>query len=298
MNNFLPLVIGLGLGGLGGYFAGQHGAAGTEPLTTAQREIVKLQSDLKSSQEAAQKLADEKSALATKAPDPDAKPDINKLFNDAKPLLKSFTAAMEPQRQEAIERMTEEQLKRMTALANLTPEQQESLKAYLAKLSDQEKAKWQATLNGDGGLAQLMKMGRNGPNPQKNLDEWAKTNLEGEQAQTYQTARLNEKAKAITDSANSKIETMSTSLNLDESQKDQMFHVLVRTDKNYDPAMQMEGIATTADGTVATESRDEAISAILNPEQQQKYEAQRAQKKQREGGFFKALGLPGNLAEE
>lgn len=288
----LPLVIGLAAGSLGGYLAGQNLGPKKDAPTESKTQIIQLQEQLKSSQAEIQKLTEAKVSSPATPAEGESKPDINKLFNDAKPLLKQLTAGFEPQRQEMLERMTEEQIKRMIALANLTPEQQAALKQHLLEFSEKEKAKWQAMLDGGGNLADMMKMGRGGPNPQKTLDEWAATNLEGEQAKSYETGRLAEKAKAITDSANTQLERMNTSLNLDETQKDQMFHVLVRTDKDYDPSMQMEGVADPG-GAAVPESRDEAIAAILNPEQNEKYQAQQKERSRREGGFFRALGLPG-----
>ena len=228
----LPLLIGLAVGSLGGILAGQNLSAKKEIVAETKTEIIHLQEQLKSSQAEVQKLSEAKTAGTAKPSEGESKPDINKLFNDAKPLLKQLTAGFEPQRQEMLERMTEEQIKRMVALANLTPEQQAALKQHLLEFSEKEKAKWQAMLDGGGNLADMMKMGRGGPNPQKTLDEWATATLAGEQAKSYETGRLAEKAKSITDSANTQIDRMNTSLNLDETQKDQMFHVLVRTDKD------------------------------------------------------------------
>lgn len=56
--------------------------------------------------------------------------------------------------------------------------------------------------------------------------------------------------------------------------------------------MQLEGVADPS-GAPEPESRDEAIAAILNPEQNEKYQAQQKERARREGGFFKSLGLPG-----
>lgn len=291
----LTLIVGIAIGAASGYFAALKFAVkesvSPEQLTSAKAEISRLETKLKDSEASVKQLNEAKAVAA--APAEEAKPDINKLFNDAKPLLKTFTSAFEPQRKEMLKKMTEEQVKRMTELAKLTPEQAASFKAFLEQMGEGERAKWDSVLNGKGGLEQMMSMGR-GPNPQKAMDEWAAANLSGEQGTQYQTARLNEKAKQITDSANTKLEAMSSSLNLDETQKDQMFNVLVRTDKNYDPTMKLEGLSTEAGAADAPQqSRDEAISAILNEDQRAKYQTQQQERKRQRGGFMKALGISG-----
>jgi hypothetical protein len=296
----LFLMGGLICGAIGGYWYGQTQRAPQSQLelTAANETIAKLQADLNVAKESVGRLEQEKKSNIATAPAESGTTDINKLFNDAKPLLKQVTAAFEPQQKEMRKRLIEDQLKRMMGRVQLTPEQQAAFQTYLEQLGSQEQQRWQSVLDGNGRLDQMMTMGRNN-NPQKAVDEWAQQNLTGEQATAYQQSRLTEKAQQITDSANRRVEGLTSSLNLDQTQQDQVFDIMVKSDKNYDPSMQLEGVANpSVQASSGDLSRDDAIMAVLNPEQKQKYESQQKERKQRSGGFWKALGLPGRAPDE
>lgn len=273
------------------FLVSQNLGAKKEIVTETETPITLAKAQPKPSPVEAPKLSEAKIETTEKPVEVESKSDADKLFNDAKPLLKRLTAGFEPQRQEMVERLAEQQIKRMMALANLNPEQQAALKQHLLDFSEKEKGKWQAMLDGKGDMEDMMKMGRGAANSQKMLDEWAKANLEGEQAKSYETGRLGEKAKSITDNANAQIDRMNKSLGLDETQKDEMFQILVRSDKDFDPSMQLEGV-TGGSGVPNPLSRDEAIAAILNPEQKEKYQSQQQERAKRFEGFRRALGQP------
>ncbi len=288
MNKSLFFILGISVGGAAGYFAPRPSDK-TIPaeLTQAKAEISKLQSQLSEKTQTVTKVAEPTPTATTEPAKEDGRPDMKKIMEDAKPLLKSLTSGFEPRRKEMMKRMVDEQVKRMTAAANLTPEQQASFKAYLEQMGAEEQAKWQNALDGKGGMEQLFQGGR-GQNPQKAMEDWAQQNLTGDQATAYQTTRLTEKAKQVTDSANAQLDRMSSNLNLNETQKDQVFQILVQTDKNYAPTMKLEGVSTE---TPITGTKDEAIAAVLTPTQREQYEKQQQERQRRTGGFFKALGM-------
>ena len=265
-------------------------AAGPAPAPAAapaDPRIAKLEkelADLKKRQES-------KPAPDTAEAKPEDKPDANKLLKDAQPLLKSLTAAFEPRRREMAERMIDAQVKRLTALANLTPDQAAALKAHLEQLDKENQDKWKGTIDGDMKMEDLANLRRGGfGDADKALDDWAAANLPPDQADAYKTGRLREKTERITRSANAQVESLGRRLGLDETQKDKLFNIMVQTDSSYDPSMKLEGVAETT-AVAEGQSRDEAIAAILTPEQAQKYNSAEEDRRSRRARFMESLGI-------
>lgn len=278
------------------YFKGTPPAAPAvlpaPPAATAARNaesdrIARLEkeiADLKSRQVAA-------APPATEEKPADGQPDLKKIIKDAAPLIQSLSSAFEPQRKEMVARFIDDQVKKVTELAGLSPDQAAALKAHLESLDKENQEKMKGIMNKDMNMEDLMAMGRNGGgNPQKAIDDWAAASLTGEQAQTYKTKRLTEKTEQITKSANSKVESLGKDLGLDETQKDKVFNILVQTDRNYDPSMALEGVNATA-GVSEGQSRDEAIASVLTPEQKAKYDAKQAAGNDRRERFRQMLGV-------
>jgi hypothetical protein len=230
---------------------------------------------------------------ATEEKPADGQPaDLKKILKDATPLIQSLSSAFEPQRKEMVARFIDDQVKRATELAGLSPDQAAALKAHLETLDKENQDKMKGMMSKEMNMEELMAMGRNGGanNPQKAIDDWAAASLTGEQAQTYKTKRLTEKTEQITKSANSKVESLGKDLGLDETQKDKVFNILVQTDRNYDPSMALEGVNATA-GVSEGQSRDEAIASVLTPEQKSKYDAKQAAGNDRRERFRQMLGV-------
>ena len=273
----------------------QPSSAGTRPAAVpADPRIAKLEKELADLKARQDKTAKPETADATKPAE--EKPDANKLLKDAQPLLKSLTAAFEPRRKEMAERMIDAQVKRLTALANLTPDQAAALKAHLEQLDKENQDKWKGTIEGDMKMEDLANLRRGGfGDADKALDEWAAANLPPDQAETYKTGRLREKTERITRSANAQVESLGRRLGLDETQKDKLFNVIVRTDSSYDPSMKLEGVGDAA-AVAEGQSREEAIAAILTPEQAEKYNASQDDRRSRRERFMESLGIdPGTM---
>lgn len=264
-------------------------------LAEALAKIAALQKEL------AEAKAEPKTVAEAEKPaesDNSEKFDPNRMLKEAKPLIKMFSKAMGPQRDEAVRKMITEGVKQMTAKANLTPEQAAALEAHLLAVDEENKKKWDEALNKDLSMQDLMNMGRNRrADPQNLLDDWAAANLTGEQAEKYQTSRLTEKSEKITANANERLERLNKDLGLSEAQQDQVFNILVQTDKNYDSKLQIEGAAGTQLGKDI--KREEAIAAVLTPDQAAKYQTSLNQRKETEKSWGKMLGIrPEDMSQE
>ena len=262
----------------------------SERIARLEKELAALKAE---KEKDAEQPAEASSASA------DAKPDLGKILKDASPLLKSLSSAFEPQRKEMVARFIDAQVQRLTEMVGLSPDQAATLRAHLEALDQENQQKMQNAMGKDMKLEDLMAMRRNGGNnPQKAVDDWAAANLSGEQAEAYKTKRLAEKSEQITRSANAQLDGLDRDLSLSEEQKDKVFNILVQTDQNYDGSMKLEGIDATA-SVAAGQSREDAIAAVLSPEQKSKYDARQSERKTRETRFMQMLGVdPSKLRQE
>jgi hypothetical protein len=184
-------------------------------------------------------------------------------------------------------------------MAGLSESQAAALRTHLETMDKENQEKMQSAMGKDMKLEDLIAMRRNGGNnPQKAVDDWAAANLSGDQAESYKAKRLTEKSEQITRSANAQLDGLDRELSLSEEQKDKVFNVLVQTDQNYDASMKLEGIDATA-SVGEGQSRDDAIAAILSPDQKAKYDARQTERKSRESRFMQMLGVdPSKLRQE
>jgi len=260
--------------------------------------IARLEKEL-AALKAEKEKADAKPEESAAAPAEDGKPDLGKILKDASPLLKSLSSAFEPQRKEMVARFIDAQVQRLTEMAGLSESQAAALRSHLETLDKENQEKMQSAMGKDMKLEDLIAMRRNGGNnPQKAVDDWAATNLSGDQAESYKAKRLTEKSEQITRSANAQLDGLDRELSLSEEQKDKVFNILVQTDQNYDASMKLEGIDATA-SVGEGQSRDEAIAAVLSPDQKTKYDARQTERKTRESRFMQMLGVdPAKLRQE
>jgi len=104
----------------------------------------------------------------------------------------------------------------------------------------------------------------------------------------WRNRKLETKAQQIERTATRQLERMDK-LNLDETQKDQVFNILVKKNPQYDPTLTVEGL--NADSSFdAGKSQDEAIAAVLREDQMAEYKAMQDRQNAEKKRWSDALG--------
>ena len=83
---------------------------------------------------------------------------------------------------------------------------------------------------------------------------------------------------------------MTSTLNLDEDQKDKVFNILVKKNPQYDSALAVQGVSTDGDSFDIKKSQDEAIEAVLRPEQMEDWKQMQERKNKETKRWTDALG--------
>ena len=132
----LSLVIGAVLGASAIFAWNHYSTPETDPAAAeAQAEINRLKNDLLAARQASDSL---RSQIASAGMNTDpVKPnelDINRLLNDARPLMKSLAIMFDEQRKHMTERMIRGLAERLAMEMGLTPEQTDAMIAHFLKL--------------------------------------------------------------------------------------------------------------------------------------------------------------------
>jgi hypothetical protein len=217
--------------------------------------------------------------------------DLNTVFQQAKPLLKTLGPFLDNARRRGTKAMAERRVAEMTEKYGLTTDQQEAVKKWFEDKSEADAARGRELLDKpDAGLQDLIAAGR-GQRPDDGLDEMMAGTLSPEQLAAYRADRLQERAASVEKEANRRVSQLNEVVQLDEAQQDKVFAIMARSSDNYDPAMQLEGLGTDEAALAEGASRDEAILAVLRPDQRQAYEADRQRRRDEAAKNLEAMGL-------
>ena len=271
---------GLGMVGLWTWQARQPTpATPTADLKPLQAQIALLRSELETSR--AKIAALEASAAAAKLvagsqrfsgakPEAPAGPvDLNQVFEQAKPLLKSLSPMLDQWRKKGAKAWAEARVAELTKKYPLTADQQAAVKKWFEDKSDQESERGKSMMDQPGmTLDKLIASGR-GQAPEDGLDEFMQSTLTADQLPAYQADRLHQRAGNVEKEATRKVDQLDKAVGLDEAQKDRVFGIMARSSRDYDASMQLEGLGSDTGAFESGQSRDEAIRSVLTPEQSQ-----------------------------
>lgn len=217
--------------------------------------------------------------------------DLNTIFEQAKPLLQTLGPIFDTARRRGSKARADQKVAEWTEKYGLTVEQQEAVKKWFEDKGEADAAKGRELLNKPGAnLQELMAAGR-GQWSNDGVDEMMAATLTPEQLTSYQADRLQDRADNVEKEANRRVTQLNDVVQLDEAQQDQVFAIMARSSRDYDPAMQLEGLRSEAGSLAEGDSRDEAILAVLRPDQRASYEADRQRRRQEAAQGFEALGL-------
>ena len=291
----LSLTAGLLLGGSSVYawmyLRGQSEAesAFTEALQKRDADLARMKASLTEARAAADSLRRRFDAAGLDAdPVKENELDIQRLLNDARPLMKSLALMFGEQRKMMTEKWIRDMAGKLAAEMGLTEEQTNDMIAHFLKLDEENFAKIKAMLDRKLTILDVFSVMKD-MNPQKSMDDYVMTKLTDEQKKSWENRKLESKAQQLERTANWQLERMSKSLNLDETQKDQVFDILVKKNPQYDPALSVEGVNAGVE-LDSGKSQDEAIAAVLREDQMEDWTKMQERQQNEKKRWTDALG--------
>lgn len=216
--------------------------------------------------------------------------DMNNLYQALKPIMKDLAPIFDKIRLKNERRDFERIAGEMSRKYDLTGTQQEALKKWLKERSERNAAIFKAVVLAPGTRLDDLARASKDVRPDDGLDAFMATQLQGPALESFRRDRLTERAERVQHEADWKVERLNSTVGLDEDQKDQVFSIMARSSRDFDPQMQLEGVS--ADATLASgNDRDAAVMAVLRPEQQDSYEKWRADQRARAEQEFAEIGL-------
>lgn len=214
--------------------------------------------------------------------------DPNVLFDAIKPLMRDFFPLFDNLRRRDERRRFESLAGEYGRKYNLTAGQQEELKRWMEDRSESNAAAFKAAAFGEQSrFADFAKASR-GQRWDDGIDGFMEGQLSGEKLTTYRRERLEEKAGRVEQEADWKMQRLNATVGLDEAQQDQVFGIMARNARDFDPQMQIEGVTGEA---APGGDREAAIEAVLRPEQRAAYGQWKEQRRASAAREFEEIGM-------
>lgn len=301
----IPLVIGLALGvfGASAFRESLPGEKGS-----AQERAAKLEVELKrannriASLEAADPRA-RHSGRTTRDGLRDIAEDLragrpvtpDDIFRTMQPLMRDLSPIFDRIRIREEQRRTDSLSGEIARKYNLTTAQAESLKKFFAARAEENAKRFSDLIAQEGVTLEQVARASMEVRPDDGLDEFMARTLTGDKLTDFQTERMAERAERVQQEADGRVERLDRIVGLDETQRDNVFAIMARASRDYDPAMGIEGADGSAIGASGGTPR-EAVLGILTAEQRARLDEESARLRadaEEELGFL-GLSLPEN----
>ncbi|MEN9974473.1 MAG: hypothetical protein RLZZ282_479, partial [Verrucomicrobiota bacterium] len=189
------------------------------------------------------------------------------IFRASQPLLRDLAPLFDRMRVKEQQQLADSMTGEWARKYDLTPEQQESLKQWFAQKATQDAKRWNDLVAHDGTrLEDIMRASRDS-RPDDGLDEFMGKTLRSEKLTAFKTERMAERAERVQQDADTQVQRLDSVVQLDDAQRDKVFGIMARSSRDYDPAMQLEGVGGNINTTATTGNRQQAMLSVLRPEQ-------------------------------
>ncbi len=301
----VPLLIGLAIGGTGAalFRDSLPGAEGSPEKRAARLEV-----ELKEAQNRLAAL--ESGPRARRKPGEDFMFGARRIAEDVKegrmvdpddvfrafqPFVRELAPLFDRMRVREQQRMIDRMTGELSRKYDLSPSQQKTLKDWFRHKAEIEAKRWSDLVGAPG--TTLEDLARESPKTRADdgLDEVMAGMLQGDKLAEFKETRMNERVQRVQNHADTRVQRLDDIVDLDETQRDQVFGIMARSSPDYDPGMQLEGEAGDIGTTPGGSPRD-AMLSVLRPEQREAYEAERQRRREEAEKDMNAIGmsLPSN----
>jgi hypothetical protein len=213
--------------------------------------------------------------------------DVAKLF---KPVMQDLEPLMARMRVREEKRRIESVTGELARKYDLTASQQEALKKWFEQKSEADAKAWSELVASDSSTFEDIIRSTHDVRPDEGLDAFMETQLRGEKLTQFKTERMAERAERVQQEADRRVERLDSVVGLDDQQRDQVFGIMARSSRDYDPGMQLEGIGGEI-GSTPQGTRQDAMLSVLRPEQREAYQAERDRRRREAADELGAIGL-------
>jgi hypothetical protein len=212
------------------------------------------------------------------------------IFRASQPWIQTMAPLFDRMRVKQQKQLIDSMAGELARKYDLGPQQQQWLKQWFENKSSEEAKAWSDMIARDGTtLEDLMKATRD-VRPDAGLDSFMPTILHGEKLEQFRSERLTERAQRVESEADMRVQRLDGIVGLDETQRDQVFGIMARNSRDYDPQMVLEGTGGQI-SAAPTGNAQEAMLAVLRPEQRTAYDAERKRRREEAQKDLESIGL-------
>lgn len=211
------------------------------------------------------------------------------VFRATQPLIRDLSPLFDRMRTKELQRRSDSLAGELARKYSLNATQQESLKQWLDLRAEEEAKRYTATISQQGAKLEDLNAATHDIRLEDGLESFMQNTLSGEKLAAFHTERMKEKVENVQQEADMKIERLDRIVTLDDEQRGQVFGMLARGARDFDPAMVFEGMGTNT--TLQGKSKQDAILSVLRPEQRDAYEAEREKRRLETEKELGSMGL-------
>lgn len=212
------------------------------------------------------------------------------IFKASQPLMKTLAPLFDRMRVREQKQLIDSLTGEFARKYDLGPQQQQWLKQWFENKAKEDAKAWSAMIGREGTtLEDVMKASRD-VRPDAGIDTFMPTILHGEKLDQFRSERLAERAQRVESEADRRVQRLDSIVGLDEAQRDQVFGIVARSSKDYDPQMAIEGVGGQI-SSAPTGNPQEAMLSVLRPEQRAAYEAEQMRRRQKAAEDLEVIGL-------
>jgi hypothetical protein len=213
------------------------------------------------------------------------------VFRATQPLIRDLAPLFDRVRVREQQRKIDGMVGELARKYSLNPTQQESLKKWFEQKAVDESKRFTDLVSRDGTKLEDLVKASADFRLENGLDQYMQRVLTGDKLAAFKMDQMTERVARVQQEADMKVERLDAIVGLDDAQRGQVFSTLARGARDFDPSMQFEGLGTDAVALTSQQSKQDAILAVLRPDQRMAYEEDREKRRVEQEKDLGAIGL-------
>ncbi|MHA3775660.1 hypothetical protein ACXR0O_29450 [Verrucomicrobiota bacterium sgz303538] len=212
------------------------------------------------------------------------------IFKATQPLMRDLAPLFDRMRVKQQAAMTDSMAGELARKYNLPPDKQAQLRQWFDDKANESAKRWSDMIAADGTRLEDVIRASHDVRPDEGIEAFMPNVLSSEQYASFKAERLAEHARRVEQEADMRVQRLDSIVGLNETQRDQVFGIMARSSRDYDPSMVIEGVNGQIGATPAGD-RQAAILSVLSPDQRVAYEAERQRRREAAEKDLAAIGL-------
>jgi hypothetical protein len=213
------------------------------------------------------------------------------IFRATQPLIRDLAPLFDRMRVRELQRQTDAKAGELARKYALNPTQQKALAEWLNQNAEDEAKRFTDLISQEGTKLEDLAKASKDVRVDDGLEKFMERTLSGDRLLAFKTDSMTEKVSRVQQEADMKVTRLDAIVSLDDAQRGEVFGVMARGARDFDPAMQFEGLGTDRGALATGQSKQEAVLAVLRPDQRQIYQNEQEKRRTAARQEMESLGL-------